>query len=280
MKSFQEFQEMASMVKQLTKQPTTRTVNPSDSRPNIMNRTNADAQRRQQSTKRASQREAHRKTTTNRERTSGPSTTYREVYDPEIQGRSQIKQTGEGGRKEPKRSADDRRRPGQKPRMKAVGGGKMAPVSSYKDRKDIGTTKARSEREQQPTKERGSAALSAREQQRKAYQERKARESGGKRAPITAKSKEKAASELLKKKKETPKSEGPKKERKTYQHTDGGGMTRKERDSARNKKTQADKKSAKSSMRDEFIKKHGRKPNKKEAIQMTAKAKAAARALK
>ena len=51
---------------------------------------------------------------------------------------------------------------------------------------------------------------------------------------------------------------------------DGGGMTRKERDSARNKKTQADKKSAKSSMRDEFIKKHGRKPNKKEAIQMTA----------
>ena len=201
-------------------------------------------------------------------------------YDPEIQGRSQIRQTGEGGRKQPKKDTADRRKPGQKQRMKAAGGGKMVPAGSYKDRKDIGATKARSEREQQPTQERGSAALSAREQQRKAYQERKARERGGARTPITAKSKEKAASELLKTKKEAPKSEGPKKERKTYQHADGGGMTRKERDSARNKKTQADKKSAKSSMRDEFIKKHGRKPNKKEAIQMTAKAKAAAKALK
>ena len=201
-------------------------------------------------------------------------------YDPEIQGRSQIRQTGEGGRKQPKKDTADRRKPGQKQRMKAVGGGKMAPVGSYKDRKDIGTTKARSEREQQPTQERGSAALSAREQQRKAYQERKARERGGQRTPITAKSKEKAASELLKKKKEAPKSTGPKTERKTYQHAGGGGMTRKERDKTRNAATDERKRSAKSSMRDEFIKKHGRKPNKKEAIQMTAKAKAAAKALK
>ena len=201
-------------------------------------------------------------------------------YDPEIQGRSQIRQTGEGGRKEPKRDTESRRKPGAKPRMKAVGGGKMAPVGQYKDRKDIGATKARSEREQQPTQERGSAALSAREQQRKAYQERKARERGGQRTPITAKSKEKAASELLKTKKAEPKKEGPKTERKTYKHADGGGMTRKERDKARNAATDERKRSAKSSMRDEFIKKHGRKPNKKEAIQMTAKAKAAAKALK
>ena len=41
--------------------------------------------------------------------------------------------------------------------MNTAGGGKMAPVDvTYKDRKDIGSTKARSEREQQPTKERGS----------------------------------------------------------------------------------------------------------------------------
>ena len=201
-------------------------------------------------------------------------------YDPEIQGSSQIRQTGEGGRKEPKRDTESRRKPGAKPRMKAIGGGKMAPVGQYKDRKDIGATKARSEREQQPTQERGSAALSAKEQQRKAYLERKARERGGQRAPITAKSKEKAASQLLKTKKETPKSDGPKKERKRYQHADGGGMTRKERDQARNKKTGEDRKTAKQQMRAEFEKKHGRKPTKKEAIQMTAKAHAAAKALK
>ena len=201
-------------------------------------------------------------------------------YDPEIQGRSQIRQTGEGGRKEPKRDTESRRKPGAKPRMKAIGGGKMAPVGQYKDRKDIGATKARSEREQQPTQERGSAALSAKEQQRKAYLERKARERGGQRAPITAKSKEKAASQLLKTKKETPKSDGPKKERKRYQHPDGGGMTRKERDQARNKKTGEDRKTAKQQMRAEFEKKHGRKPTKKEAIQLTAKAHAAAKALK
>ena len=201
-------------------------------------------------------------------------------YDPEIQGRSQIRQTGEGGRKEPKKDTESRRKPGAKPRMKAVGGGKMAPVGQYKDRKDIGATKARSEREQQPTQERGSAALSAREQQRKAYQERKARERGGQRTPITAKSKEKAASELLKTKKAEPKKEGPKKERKRYQHADGGGMTRKERDQARNKKTGEDRKTAKQQMRAEFEKKHGRKPTKKEAIQLTAKAHAAAKALK
>ena len=71
-------------------------------------------------------------------------------------------------------------------------------------RSDAGKTRARSEREQQPTQERGSAALSAKEAQRKAYLERKARESGGK-----AKSKEleSQATALLKKKKEQPKRE-------------------------------------------------------------------------
>ena len=69
---------------------------------------------------------------------------------------------------------------GQKKKVKAVGGGKTVPAQSYKPRKDIGVQRARSEREQQPTRERGSAALSAKEAQKKAYRERKAKEAGAK----------------------------------------------------------------------------------------------------
>ena len=63
--------------------------------------------------------------------------------------------------------------------------------AKYKPRKDIGKQRPRSEREQQPTKERGTAALSPNEAQRKAYNERKARESGAKTQ---------SASDLLRKK--------------------------------------------------------------------------------
>lgn len=91
--------------------------------------------------------------------------------------------------------------------MKAAGGGKMVPAKSYKDRKDIGSQRQASTRVQQPTKERGSAALSAKEAQRKAYLERKAREKGGSSAG-TSKDKEKAASKLLTKK--TTKTVSPK----------------------------------------------------------------------
>ena len=208
-------------------------------------------------------------------------------YDPEIQGRSQIRQTGEGGRKEPKRDTESRRKPGAKPRMKAVGGGKMAPVGSYKDRKDIGSTKARSEREQQPTQERGSARErqldAAKEERKRAARARiAARKAGGSVAKTTTSSKdaEKKATQLLKTKKAEPKKSEASKPRRQWKHADGGGMTRKERDQARNKKTGEDRKTAKQQMRAEFEKKHGRKPNKKEAIQMTAKAHAAAKALK
>jgi len=68
----------------------------------------------------------------------------------------------------------------EKKRVKAVGGGKTAPAKDYKDRKDIGTNKPRSKVEQQPQKERGSAALSAKDAQKKAYLERKAKERGEK----------------------------------------------------------------------------------------------------
>tara|TARA_Y100001963_G_scaffold45843_1_gene64624 strand:+ start:329 stop:877 length:549 start_codon:yes stop_codon:yes gene_type:complete len=68
----------------------------------------------------------------------------------------------------------------EKKRVKAIGGGKTAPAKDYKDRKDIGTNKPRSKVEQQPQRERGSAALSAKDAQKKAYLERKAKERGEK----------------------------------------------------------------------------------------------------
>ena len=105
----------------------------------------------------------------------------------------------------------------EKRRTKAVGGGKTEPAKDYKPRKDIGTQRPKSTREQQPTKERGSAALSAKEAQRKAYLERKARERG---------EKTKTASELLTKKdkqKVDPK----------YKPAKASGYTRQERDKIR-----------------------------------------------
>ncbi len=101
----------------------------------------------------------------------------------------------------------------EKRRTKAIGGGKTAPAKDYKPRKDIGTQKPRSTREQQPTRERGSAALSAKEAQKKAYRERKARERGAKT---------KTASELLSKK-DKPKVD-PK-----YKPQKASGYTRTER---------------------------------------------------
>ena len=100
----------------------------------------------------------------------------------------------------------------EKRRVKAIGGGKTAPAKEYKARKDIGTQRPKSEREQQPEKERGSAALSAKEAQKKAYRERKARESGAKT---------KTADELLTKK--TTKTDP------NYKPRKASGLTQKER---------------------------------------------------
>jgi len=107
-----------------------------------------------------------------------------EAYDPEVQGRSQIRKQGQGGRI----GAERKKTEAEKRRMKA---GTNTPVKSYKPRKDIGTQRPRSTREQQPTQARGTAALSAKEAQKKAYLERKAKERGAKT---------KSASELLAKK--------------------------------------------------------------------------------
>ena len=110
-----------------------------------------------------------------------------EVYDRDVMGSSQIRRQGEGGRV----GANRKKTEPEKRRMKAAGGGKMVPAKTYKDRKDIGSQKQRSEKEQQPTRERGSAGLSIRDQQRKAAMERRAKKSGAKTP---------SASELLKKK--------------------------------------------------------------------------------
>ena len=150
-----------------------------------------------------------------------------EVYDPEVQGRSQIRKSGEGGRvgRDRRKSEPERRR------MKAVGGGKMEPVS-YKDRKDIGSQKQRSTREQQPTKERGSAEVKQsyadkiKAERRAAAKARiAAKKSGGevKKDTTSKKDVEKQATKLLSKK--TPE----KKVNPNYKPRKASGMTRQER---------------------------------------------------
>ena len=136
-----------------------------------------------------------------------------EVYDKDVMGRSQVRQTGEGGRLYPSRKKTS----AEKRRVKAVGGGKTEPAKDYKPRKDIGVQGAgrgtSSKREQQPEKERGTAGLTPREQQRKARAERMAAKAGAKT---------KTADELLAKK-------AKKKVDPDYKPQKASGMTRAER---------------------------------------------------
>ena len=171
-----------------------------------------------------------------------------EVYDPEVQGRSQIRTQGQGGRvgAERKKTAPERKR------TIAVGGGKTAPAKDYKDRKDIGSQRQRSEREQQPTRERGSAKLSPREQQKKARAERLAAKSGGK----SKKELEKAASKLLTKK--TAKAVDP-----SYKPRKASGLTTKER--------KALYKKGERTLRDIRLKNLGKKSEKELKYKITSK---------
>ena len=142
-----------------------------------------------------------------------------EVYDKELS--TATRQPGEGGRVRTSRKKTD----SEIRRVKAVGGGKTAPVQSYKDRKDIGTQKPRSQREQQPEKERGSAAdaqkAAALAARRKAAQARVAARKSGGSAPVAKKTP--TASELLAtKKKQTV---DPK-----YKPQRASGMTQSERE--------------------------------------------------
>ena len=196
---------------------------------------------------------------------------FLEAYDPEIQGRSQIKQTGDGGRKEPKRDIASRRKPGVKPRV-AVGGGKTAPVGEYKDRKDIGSTKARSEREQQPTKERGSAEVKqsyadkVKAERKKAAQARiAAKKSGGEvKKTETKKNTDAEASKLLKKK-ET------KKVNPNYKPREASGYTRQERMKITRAGERELKKDFKQQETDRYKKETGKNPDAKGRTKIVAR---------
>lgn len=169
----------------------------------------------------------------------------------ELAGRASVRQSGEGGRVYRKRKKSE----AETRRMKAIGGGKTAPVT-YKDRKDIGTQKKRETREQQPTKERGSAALSAKEAQRKAYRERKAREAGGTSAG-TSRDKEKTASKLLSTTKEK-KPVNP-----NYKPQKASGKTRAERDKIRGEGERYLKSVFKKQETDKYRKATGKEPDAK-----------------
>ena len=104
-------------------------------------------------------------------------------------------------RKKQEKSLPSPHSKGDKPkaRVKAIGGGKTAPAKDYKQRKDVGSQRPKGRstaRQQQPTRERGSASLSPREQQRKARAERLAGKSNNKDL-------KKAADKLLAKKKKS-----------------------------------------------------------------------------
>ena len=144
-----------------------------------------------------------------------------EVYDPDVVGKSQIRKQGEGGRVGRMRKQSEP----EKRRMKAVGGGKMVPAKTYKDRKDIGTQRKTSDRQQQPTQARGSAALSPREQQAKARRERMAARAGA--TKVKSKDLKKQADKLLATKKK--KTADP-----NYKPQKASGMTRDERHRLRN----------------------------------------------
>ena len=169
-----------------------------------------------------------------------------EVYDKDVVGRSQITQSGEGGRIQRKRKKTEP----EIRRTKAVGGGKTEPVKSYKDRKDIGQTnkqRSKSGREQQPTQERGSASLTPREQQRKARAERMAAKSGAKT---------KTADELLAKK--AKKTVDP-----NYKPQKASGLTRAERDKKRREGEKYLKGVFKKQETDKYKKETGSDPDKK-----------------
>ena len=144
-----------------------------------------------------------------------------EVYDPDIVGKAQIRKQGEGGRVGRMRKQSEP----EKRRMKAVGGGKMVPAKTYKARKDIGTQRKTSDRQQQPTQARGSASLSPREQQRKAARERMAARGGA--TKVKSKDLKKQADKLLATKKK--KTADP-----NYKPQKASGYTRDERHRLRN----------------------------------------------
>ena len=160
----------------------------------------------------------------------------KEVYDPDVVGKSQIRKQGEGGRVGRMRKKTEP----EKRRMKAVGGGKMVPAKTYKDRKDIGTQRKTSDRQQQPTQERGSARekqmAAAKAERKRAAQQRAASKAGKVTVlPSQATSKPKPKTQALKK--QADKLLATKKKKTVdpnYKPQKASGMTRDERHRLRN----------------------------------------------
>ena len=168
--------------------------------------------------------------------------TITEAYDTSIQGRSSVSKPKEGGRIGDKRKKTDPERR----RTQAVGGGETTTAKSYKPRKDIGIQRPRSEREQQPTQDKHTQQLTTKQQQRKAYLERKARERG---------EKTKTASQLLSKKTTTT---DP-----NYKPRKASGLTTKERKALYKKGERA--------LRDIRLKNLGKKSEKELKHKITSK---------
>jgi len=183
-----------------------------------------------------------------------------DTYDAEFRSGAQVIKTGEGGRigRERRKTAPERRR------TVAIGGGQTAPAKPYKPRSDIGVDRPRSEREQQPEQERGTSTLSAKQAQRKAYLERKARERSQASAPAaTERELEKAGDELLKKKKK--KAVSP-----DYKPVKASGLSTKER----NKQTREGERMLRGIMKDQETEKYekatGEKPKGKAKTKILA----------
>ena len=136
-----------------------------------------------------------------------------EAYDADVMGSSQIRKTGPGGRV----GSDRRLSDPETKRKKRIGGGKTVPAKRYKDREDIGTQRTSSERQEQPTQERGSSSVAksyadkVKAERRAAARKRAAEKASGKTTSSTTKPKEsdlvKAGSKLLSKKKASPERE-------------------------------------------------------------------------
>ena len=125
-----------------------------------------------------------------------------ERMDDDMRGGSQIT----GGAGGTKIGRDRKQSPAEMRRTKAVGGGKTVPAKSYKARKDIGQQRGSQTPELKAgtAGTKGSGKMSAKELQKKAYLERKAREKGGGSAKTPSK---KEMSDTSKKMTQKPKTE-------------------------------------------------------------------------
>lgn len=199
----------------------------------------------------------------------------------------------------PRAPRTGRRAPGVQQRTKAVrnpetGKVEQVPVE-YKPQgpgsaPNRGKGKSVSDKIQGPTEPIGQGAgakLTAREKQRKAYEERMERKRREREAGNTTSTNNTTSSDELQRQadkllaKEKPKpEEKPKRKYRTWIDPKTGEKTdRPGRDALRNQERGETMAEIKAQLRDEFIKMNGRNPNKKESIQLTARAHAATKAV-